>query len=84
MVVSTCFPSPTTEPLCVAMSRSHVIASSKEAFYTWQYRSPKKLTALELQTPSIRKDVRERFVIDLNAKMAAVISSTIEIERACH
>ena len=48
------------EPLFVAMTRSHVIASSKEAFYSWQYRSPKKLTALELQTHSKRKDVRER------------------------
>ena len=50
------------EPLFVAMTRSHVIASSKEAFYSWQYRSPKKLTALELQTHSKRKDVRERLV----------------------
>ncbi|RMX47135.1 hypothetical protein pdam_00018680 [Pocillopora damicornis] len=47
------------EPLFVAMTRSHVIASSKEAFYSWQYRSPKKLTALELQTHAKRKDVRE-------------------------
>ncbi len=46
----------------MAMTRSHVIASSKEAFYSWQYRSPKKLTALELQTHSKRKDVRERLV----------------------
>ncbi|KAM7428718.1 WD repeat-containing protein 35 [Porites harrisoni] len=47
------------EPLFVAMTRSHVIASSREAFYSWQYRSPKKLTALELQTHSKRKDIRE-------------------------
>ncbi|EDO46375.1 predicted protein [Nematostella vectensis] len=53
------------EPLFVAMTRSHVVAASKEAFYTWQYRSPKKLTALEMQVPSRRKDVRERmFHID--------------------
>lgn len=53
------------EPLFVAMTRSHVIASSREAFYSWQYRSPKKLTALELQTHSKRKDIRERmFHID--------------------
>ena len=50
------------EPLFVAMTRSHVIASSREAFYSWQYRSPKKLTALELQTHSKRKDIRERLV----------------------
>ena len=51
------------EPLFVAMTRSHVIASSREAFYSWQYRSPKKLTALELQTHSKRKDIRERLVL---------------------
>ncbi|CAH3191381.1 unnamed protein product [Porites evermanni] len=45
------------------MTRSHVIASSREAFYSWQYRSPKKLTALELQTHSKRKDIRERLVL---------------------
>ena len=50
------------EPLFVAMTRSHVIASSREAFYSWQYRSPKKLTALELQTHSKRKDIREKLV----------------------
>ena len=48
------------EPLFIAMTRSHVVASSKEAFYAWQYRNPKKLTALELQSPSRKKDVRER------------------------
>ncbi|XP_015772966.1 PREDICTED: WD repeat-containing protein 35-like [Acropora digitifera] len=47
------------EPLFVAMTRSHVIASSREAFFSWQYRSPKKLTALELQTHTKREDVRE-------------------------
>ena len=53
------------------MTRSHVIASSREAFYSWQYRSPKKLTALELQTHSKRKDIRERLVL------ISVCSSTL-------
>lgn len=48
------------EPLFVAMTKSYVIAASKEAFYTWQYRSPKKLTSHEIQA-SRRKDVRERY-----------------------
>lgn len=51
-----------TEPLFVAMTKSYVIAASKEAFYTWQYRSPKKLTSHEIQA-SRRKDVRERYTI---------------------
>lgn len=49
-----------TEPLFVAMTKSYVVAASKEAFYTWQYRSPKKLTSHEMQTTR-RKDVRERY-----------------------
>ncbi|XP_031567757.1 WD repeat-containing protein 35-like isoform X2 [Actinia tenebrosa] len=53
------------EPQFIAMTRSYVVASSKEAFYTWQYRSPKKLTSHEIQASSRRKDVRERmFHID--------------------
>ena len=51
------------EPLFVAMTESHVVAASKEAFYSWQYRSPKKKTALELHTASKKRDVRERLVL---------------------
>ena len=65
------------EPLFVAMTRSHVIASSKEAFYSWQYRSPKKLTALELQTHSKRKDVRERLVLILKLNIQIILSSVL-------
>ena len=54
-----------TEPLFIAMTRTHVIAASKEAFFAWQYKSPKKLTALELQSPR-KKDIRERYLEFLN------------------
>ncbi|XP_029451827.1 WD repeat-containing protein 35 isoform X1 [Rhinatrema bivittatum] len=48
-------------PLFVTMTKTHVIAASKEAFYTWQYRVAKKLTALEInQVSRTRKDGRER------------------------
>ncbi|XP_032285942.1 WD repeat-containing protein 35 isoform X6 [Phoca vitulina] len=48
-------------PLFVAMTKTHVIAASKEAFYTWQYRVAKKLTALEInQITRSRKEGRER------------------------
>uniref|UniRef100_A0A5F8G7Z9 WD repeat-containing protein 35 n=1 Tax=Monodelphis domestica TaxID=13616 RepID=A0A5F8G7Z9_MONDO len=48
-------------PLFVAMTKTHVIAASKEAFYTWQYRVAKKLTALEInQVARSRKEGRER------------------------
>ncbi|KAJ8290228.1 hypothetical protein GJAV_G00010260 [Gymnothorax javanicus] len=49
------------DPLFVTMTRTHVIAASKEAFYAWQYRVAKKLTALEInQVAKTRKEGRER------------------------
>ncbi|KAK5614379.1 WD repeat-containing protein 35 [Crenichthys baileyi] len=56
------------EPLFVTMTRTHVIAASKEAFYLWQYRVAKKLTALEInQVTRAKKGGRERFYhIDSN------------------
>ncbi|XP_032149939.1 WD repeat-containing protein 35 isoform X2 [Sapajus apella] len=50
-----------TLPLFVAMTKTHVIAASKEAFYTWQYHVAKKLTAVEInQITRSRKEGRER------------------------
>lgn len=50
-------------PLFVAMTKTHVIAASKEAFYTWQYRVAKKLTALEInQITRSRREGRERYI----------------------
>ncbi|KAG9494630.1 hypothetical protein GDO78_002132 [Eleutherodactylus coqui] len=53
-------------PMFVTMTKTHVIAASKEAFYVWQYRVAKKLTALEInQLLRTRKEGRERmFHID--------------------
>lgn len=43
------------------MTKTHVITASKEAFYVWQYRVAKKLTALEInQVAKTRKEGRER------------------------
>uniref|UniRef100_A0A8C8RT34 WD repeat-containing protein 35 n=1 Tax=Pelusios castaneus TaxID=367368 RepID=A0A8C8RT34_9SAUR len=48
-------------PLFVTMTKTHVIAASKEAFYIWQYRVAKKLTAMEInQVARTRKEGRER------------------------
>ncbi|XP_053141283.1 WD repeat-containing protein 35 isoform X2 [Hemicordylus capensis] len=48
-------------PLLVTMTKTQVIAASKEAFYTWQYRVAKKLTAMEInQVSRTRKEGRER------------------------
>ncbi|XP_010877761.2 WD repeat-containing protein 35 isoform X1 [Esox lucius] len=49
------------DPLFVTMTKTHVVAASKEAFYTWQYRVAKKLTAMEInQVARTRKEGRER------------------------
>lgn len=49
------------DPLFVTMTKTHVIAASKEAFYLWQYRVAKKLTAMEInQVTRTRKEGRER------------------------
>lgn len=45
------------------MTKTHVIAASREAFYVWQYRVAKKLTAMEInQLARTRREGRERFV----------------------
>ncbi|KAH0621957.1 hypothetical protein JD844_023742 [Phrynosoma platyrhinos] len=48
-------------PLFVTMTKTQVIAASKEAFYIWQYRVDKKLTAMEInQVARTRKEGKER------------------------
>ncbi|XP_037550969.1 WD repeat-containing protein 35 [Nematolebias whitei] len=56
------------DPLFVTMTKTHVIAASKDVFYMWQYRVAKKLTALEInQVTKTKKAWRERFYhIDSN------------------
>uniref|UniRef100_A0A668VVY2 WD repeat-containing protein 35 n=1 Tax=Oreochromis aureus TaxID=47969 RepID=A0A668VVY2_OREAU len=52
------------DPMFVTMTKTHVIAASKEAFYMWQYRVAKKLTALEInQVTRTKKEGRERWII---------------------
>ncbi|XP_034051333.1 WD repeat-containing protein 35 isoform X2 [Thalassophryne amazonica] len=56
------------DPLFVTMTKTHVIAASREAFYIWQYRVAKKLTAVEInQVTRMKKEGRERiYHIDSN------------------
>ncbi|KAM6912965.1 WD repeat-containing protein 35 [Xenentodon cancila] len=56
------------DPIFVTMTKTHVIAASKEAFYLWQYRVAKKLTALEInQVTRTKKGGKERvYHIDSN------------------
>ncbi|OCT79015.1 WD repeat-containing protein 35 [Xenopus laevis] len=71
-------------PLFVTMTKTHVIAASKEAFYIWQYRVAKKLTAMEInQVSRTRKEGRERiFHIDDNpsGSMEGLIDYTKSVE----
>ncbi|XP_013413466.1 WD repeat-containing protein 35-like [Lingula anatina] len=36
------------EPGYVTMTKTHIVAASKEAFYTWQYKTTQKLTTMDL------------------------------------
>uniref|UniRef100_A0A8C3LWV4 WD repeat-containing protein 35 n=1 Tax=Chrysolophus pictus TaxID=9089 RepID=A0A8C3LWV4_CHRPC len=63
-----------TGPLFVTMTRTHVIAASKEAFYIWQYRVAKKLTAMEInQVARTRKEGRERFILTAILKQVLML-----------
>lgn len=46
------------------MTKTSAIAASKEAFISWQFRSPKKLTSLEMTSNAFRKEnvSREKYV----------------------
>ena len=49
------------EPSFVAVTKTHVIAASKEAIYIWQFKAAKKITAMEVNTAMGRKkDSREK------------------------
>ncbi len=52
------------EPCYVCMTRSHIVAASKEAFYTWQFKNIKKLASLEMSGK--RKAGQERYDTDCN------------------
>ncbi|XP_063406795.1 WD repeat-containing protein 35-like isoform X2 [Mytilus trossulus] len=36
------------DPVYLTMTKTHIITGSKEAFYTWQFKNPKKLSTLEV------------------------------------
>ncbi|XP_071111924.1 WD repeat-containing protein 35-like isoform X1 [Haliotis cracherodii] len=38
------------DPMYLTMTKTHIITASKEAFYTWQFKNPKKLATLEMAT----------------------------------
>ncbi|XP_071961535.1 WD repeat-containing protein 35-like isoform X2 [Antedon mediterranea] len=49
------------EPQFVALTKTHIIATSKEAFYVWQFKSPKTVTAMSVnQAVGRKKDNREK------------------------
>ncbi|ESO83236.1 hypothetical protein LOTGIDRAFT_197584 [Lottia gigantea] len=51
------------EPVYLTMTANHVIAASKEAFYTWQFKNPKKLATLEM-TSKRKAGAEKLFHID--------------------
>ncbi|XP_028927849.1 WD repeat-containing protein 35 isoform X1 [Ornithorhynchus anatinus] len=69
-------------PLFVTMTKTHVIAASKEAFYIWQYRVAKKLTALEInQVTRSRKEGRER-IYHIDDTPSGSVDGTLDYGKA--
>ncbi|XP_072266186.1 WD repeat-containing protein 35 [Pyxicephalus adspersus] len=69
-------------PLFVTMTKTHVIAASKEAFYIWQYRVAKKLTAMEInQLLRTKKEGRER-LFHIDDSPAGVGDSLMDFSKA--
>ena len=48
------------DPVYLAMTKTHIVAASREALYTWQFKNPKKLSTLEVA--GRRKTGTERLV----------------------
>ena len=48
------------DPVYLTMTKTHIVAASKEAFYTWQFKNPKKLSTLEVA--GRRKTGSERYI----------------------
>ncbi|XP_048453080.1 WD repeat-containing protein 35 [Rhincodon typus] len=70
------------DPLFITMTKTHVIVASKEAFYIWQYRVAKKLTAMEInQVARTRKEGRERiYHVDDESSVAG--DGTVDFSKA--
>lgn len=56
------------EPMYVTMTRTHIIAASREAFYTWQFRNMKSLASLEVSGK--RKAGSEKWVGSLSLSLS--------------
>ncbi|KAI4891828.1 hypothetical protein NFI96_003820 [Prochilodus magdalenae] len=70
------------DPLFVTMTKTHVIAASKEAFYAWQYRVAKKLTALEInQVSKTKREGRER-VYHIDDNPSGTADGTLDFAKA--
>uniref|UniRef100_A0A8C5M5H2 WD repeat-containing protein 35 n=1 Tax=Leptobrachium leishanense TaxID=445787 RepID=A0A8C5M5H2_9ANUR len=69
-------------PMFVTATNTHVIAASKEAFYVWQYRVAKKLTAMEInQVTRTRKEGRER-IFHIDDAPTASVEGTLDYTKA--
>ena len=55
------------DPVYLSMTKTHIVAASKEAFYTWQFKNPKKLSTLEVA--GRRKTGAERYHVFFSYKI---------------
>ncbi|XP_063298196.1 WD repeat-containing protein 35 [Pelobates fuscus] len=69
-------------PMFVTVTKTHVIAASKEAFYIWQYRVAKRLTAMEInQVSRTRKEGRER-IFHIDDAPSGTVEGTLDYTKA--
>ncbi|XP_052827196.1 WD repeat-containing protein 35 [Octopus bimaculoides] len=69
------------EPVFILMTKTHVIMASREAFYLWHFKNPKKATSLLVS--SSKKSRRERlYHIDVEPSPSATQSDVIDFSVA--
>ncbi|RVE56857.1 hypothetical protein OJAV_G00210340 [Oryzias javanicus] len=70
------------EPLFVTMTKTHVVAASKEAFYLWQYRVAKKLTAMGINQVARTKKGGKENVYHIDVNPSGTGDSTSDFSKA--
>ncbi|KAF7657555.1 hypothetical protein LDENG_00025340 [Lucifuga dentata] len=70
------------EPLFVTINKTHVIAASKEAFYMWQYRVAKKLTALVINKVTRSKKEGKERVYSIDSSPSGVNDGGLDFAKA--
>ncbi|PVD32416.1 hypothetical protein C0Q70_07850 [Pomacea canaliculata] len=69
------------DPLYLTMTRTHIIAACKEAFYCWQFKNPKKIATLEMATKRKAGSEKLFHIDDIPSGTSA--QEEIDFSKAC-